>query len=188
MAIEKLYSVEEFEAYVARPENDDKRFELIHGEIIEKMPTLIHAWIVMILGHAIMNFLDKNPIGWALPEARYSMPDDDENDRIPDLSFIATDKGPLINQSPAPFMPDLAVEVQSPKQSQRELREKAAYYLLNGTRLVWIIYTDNPRVDVLKPGQPRHTLGMNDMLDGDDVLPGFELDVKALFVKAAGGN
>lgn len=186
MAIEKLYTVEEFETLIARPENDDKRFELIHGEIVQKMPTLVHSWIVAILLQALMNFLDNNPIGWALPEARYSIPDDDENDRIPDLSFITTHKGPLTNQSPAPFMPDLAIEVQSPGQSQRELREKAAYYLLNGTRLVWLIFTDNPRVDVLKPGQPTHTLGMDDTLEGNDVLPGFQLPVKALFAKTAG--
>ena len=188
MAIAKLYTIEEFKAFLARPENADKLFELIHGEIVQKMPTLIHSWIVGILTHALINFLLNNPIGWALPEARYSIPDDDENDRIPDLSFITTDKGPLTNQSPAPFMPDLAIEVQSPNQFQRLLRDKAAYYLLNGTRLVWLIYTDNPRVDLLKPGQPTRTLGMDDTLEGENVLPGFEIAVKALFVKMAGAN
>jgi Uma2 family endonuclease len=188
VAVEKLYTVEEFEAFIARPENDDRRFELIHGEIVEKPLTTLRGWIVLLAGQAIMNYLDTHPIGWALVSADYTTPNDGKNYRIPDLSFITTDKGPLTNESPTPFMPDLAIEVQSPNQSQRLLRDKAAYYLLNGTHLVWIIYTDNPRVEVLKPGQPTRTLGMDDMLEGEDILPGFEIAVKAPFAKKAGAN
>jgi Uma2 family endonuclease len=188
VAVEKLYTVDEFEVFIARPENNDKRFELIHGELVEKLLTPLRGWILLLAGRAIMDYLDANPIGWALISAGYSPPNDNRNDRIPDLSFITTAKGPLTNESPAPFMPDLAIEVQSPNQSQRLLREKAAYYLLNGTRLVWIIYTDNPRVDVLKPGQPTRTVGTDDILEGADVLPGFEMPVKALFAKKPGAN
>lgn len=185
MAIEKLYTVKEFEAFIARPENRERRFELIHGEIFEKMPTQLHGWIIAILLQALMNYLDNNPIGWVFPEARYGMPDDDSNDRVPDLSFIREELGPLVEKGAAPYMPDLAVEVQSPDDSPKEMQEKAEYYLANGSRMVWLIFTNkhNRRVEVFRPNQSVQTLGMYDTLEGG-VLPDFKLAVKALFARA----
>lgn len=47
MAIqERLYTVEEFEAFIAEAENVDRLFELIDGEIFEKMPTEEHSLII----------------------------------------------------------------------------------------------------------------------------------------------
>ena len=47
MAIqERRYTVEEFEAFIAKAENVDRLFELIDGEIIEKMPTEEHNLII----------------------------------------------------------------------------------------------------------------------------------------------
>ena len=44
MALEqtKTYTIEEFERFLALPENADRLFELIDGEIVEKMPTEEH--------------------------------------------------------------------------------------------------------------------------------------------------
>jgi Uma2 family endonuclease len=40
----RLHTVEEFEQFLAAPENRQRRFELIDGEMIEKaMPTLEHG-------------------------------------------------------------------------------------------------------------------------------------------------
>jgi len=190
VAIEKLYTAEEFEAFLDRPENKDKRFELIHGEIIPKMPTQLHALIVMLLGHALMLYLTEHPLGWVFPEARYGLPDDDSNDRVPDLSFVREELGPVIESGPAPYMPDLAVEVQSPDDNPKDMREKADYYIANGSRMVWLIFTTkrSRRVEVFRPDQPMQTIGIDDMLDGGDVLPGFKVAVTALFVLKAGGK
>ncbi|MEO8393156.1 MAG: Uma2 family endonuclease [Chloroflexota bacterium] len=46
MAIQKqLYTIEDFEQFITQPENRDRRFELINGEIVEKMPTESHGII-----------------------------------------------------------------------------------------------------------------------------------------------
>ncbi len=179
MAIQdRTYTRSEYEAIVEQ--YPDKRIELINGEIFEKMPTQLHAFIVHMLSGFLFVFLQKNPIGYALVEARYGLPDDQENDRIPDLSFINKEKGPLIETGPAPYMPDLAVEVQSPGQSDRFMVDKATYYLAHGSRMVWLVYPDKRLVEILTPDD-RWLLTERDHIEGGDVLPGFSLRVKDLF-------
>lgn len=77
-------------------------------------------------------------------------------------------------------MPDLAVEVQSPSNTLKGMQEKAAYYLLNGTRMVWLVYTEKQLIEVLTP-HDRQLLTINDSLSGGDVLPGFMLPLKTIF-------
>jgi Uma2 family endonuclease len=56
--ISKLYTMDEFEAFIARPENRNRHFELLHGEIIEKaMPTEEHGIIIHTLSGEIYIFL-----------------------------------------------------------------------------------------------------------------------------------
>lgn len=175
---DKLHTINEYEQYLRQ--QPGRRFELINGEIIEKMPTQLHGYIIHVISGLLYIFLKDNPIGYTVVEARYRIPGDDHNDRIPDLSFISKDKGPLVETGPALYMPDLAVEVKSPDQSDRLMSEKATYYLANGTRMVWLIYPDRRIVEVLTPDE-RHLLNENGTIDGGAVLPGFSVAVRDLF-------
>jgi Uma2 family endonuclease len=170
----------QFEAFIAQPENINRSFELILGEIIEKVPTQLHAYIIGMITHFIISFLQANPIGYALPEARYRHPDDAENDLIPDLSFVTKGRGGIMSSGPAPYMPDLAVEAQSEGQSDKFMLDKAQLYLARGTRMVWIIYSTRQIIEVLTPTD-RQLLTVNDRLTGGDVLPGFSVAVRDLF-------
>ncbi|MCI0710608.1 MAG: Uma2 family endonuclease [Chloroflexi bacterium] len=172
------YTVSEYEAIATQ--YPDKRLELIDGEIVEKVPTQLHAAIVSLLNFFIVSFLREKAIGHALIEARYSLPGDDENDRIPDLSFISHEKGPLVKTGAAPYMPDLAIEVQSPGQSDRLMAEKAAYYLAHRSHMVWLVYPDRRLVEILTP-EDRQLLTDNATIDGGDILPGFSVAVKDIF-------
>ena len=42
MAVERKLTVADFDAFIAKPENVDRLFELINGEIVEKVPTQRH--------------------------------------------------------------------------------------------------------------------------------------------------
>lgn len=170
----------EFEAFIAEPENIDRRFELILGEIVEKIPTQLHAYIIQIISGLLFVFLRDNPIGYALIEARYRLPGDDDNDIIPDLSFVSKERGPLVRSGPAPYMPDLAVEAQSEGQSGRFMLDKALLYLANGTRMVWIIYPSTQIIEVLT-ATDRQLLKLEDTLTGGEVLPGFSVAVRDIF-------
>lgn len=170
----------QYQAFLALPENANRRFELVHGEIIEKIPTQLHAYIIQMISGFLFVFLRQHPLGYALIKARYRLPDNDENDLIPDLSFVAHGRGSLVSSGPAPYMPDLAVEAQSEGQSDRFMLDKALLYLENVTRMVWIIYSTRQIVEVLTSTE-RQLLTFDDMLTGGDVLPGFSVAVRDLF-------
>ena len=175
---DRTYTRAEYEAIVMQ--NPDRRFELIEGELIEKMPTELHAVIVGLITYFLVGYLREKPIGHALVEARYIAPNDDANDRIPDISFITKDKGPLRAKGARTYMPDLAIEVQSPGQSDRFMVEKATFYLAHGSRMVWLIYPDRRLVEVLTPDE-RHLLTEDGAILGGAVLPDFSLKVRDIF-------
>jgi Uma2 family endonuclease len=170
----------DYEQFLALPENRQRRFERIAGEIIEKMPTQLHAYIIHLISGFLFVFLRENPIGYALIEARYRLPSDEDNDLIPDLSFVRKERAPLVRSGAAPYMPDLAVEAQSEGQSDRFMLEKAQLYLANGTRMVWLVYSTRNIIEVLTLTD-RQLLTLQDTLTGGDVLPGFRVAVRDLF-------
>ena len=79
--------------------------------------------------------------------------------------------------------PDLAVEVASENQYAPGMgREGTGSTSRFGTRLVWIIWPRYQRVDVWRPGDDAPTpLGLADMLEGEDVIPGFSYSIARLF-------
>jgi len=177
----KLMTVDAFEALIARPENAERRLELIDGEIAEKMPTQKHAATVGIFQGEIYIHLKTYPIGWGMVEARYRMPADDHNARLPDVSFVIGRDRPLTQKGSAPYMPDLAIEVKSPDDSFKAMRRKADYYLANGTRLVWLVHLEKRLVEVYRPDADVEILTEDGILSGEDVLPGFSLPLRTVF-------
>ncbi len=59
--------------------------------------------------------------------------------------------------------------------------EKVNLYLQNGSRLVWIIYPKTKIVTVFHLNNIISLLRENDMLEGEDVLPNFQLTLSKLF-------
>jgi Uma2 family endonuclease len=178
----KPITTDEFEQFLERPENRDRLFELINGEIVEKVLTLLHAFIVVVLAKFFANYLDEHPVGWSFAEARFRIPNDPKNAYVIDFSSVLLKEGrSLTGENPAPYMPELAVEVQSPGQSQTLMESKAQYYLANGTQIVWLIYPSEQRVDVLRNGEDTRQLYRGDILTGEDLLPGLQIEVDQFF-------
>ncbi len=177
---DRLYSVEEFEEIIARPENRDRLFELVNGEIVEKVPTQQHGMITLKTGSRILTWIELGHPGRVAVEVRHQLPGDKHNSRLPDISYYADTTTPVVERGAMLRMPDLAVEVKSPDDSLKEMTEKAAYYLANSVRMVWLIYPEMKLVEVLTPDN-RQLLNENDTLDGGSVLPGFTMAVRDIF-------
>jgi len=179
---ERLYTVQEFEAFIAQPENSDRLFELIDGEIVEKMPTEEHSLIIGNIYMPLRMFADPRDLGRAAFEVRRKMSDDNHNARLPDVEFTVKARLlPVVKKGAVPQMPDLAVEVKSPDDSFVKMREKANYYLNNGAKIVWLVFPDRQQIEVHTDYAAVRTLGINDELDGGDVLPGFKLALREIF-------
>lgn len=183
MAIErKLYTVEEFEEFITLPENDERLLELIDGEIVEKAFAERQSVIAGNFYSALWNFAEPRKLGRVVFEVRYRVPDDQHNSRIPDVSFTSAARLlPIVEEGAVPLIPDLCIEVQSPGDTPKQMRDKAAYYLANGARLVWLAYSKKRMVEALYPNGEFDIFHEGETLTGGDVLPGFSLAVSDLF-------
>lgn len=186
---EQVQTVAEVWDWAHRPENADKRFELIEGELFEMSPPGgIHGRIASKLSFFIELYLQSHPevSGIVTVETGFYPPDAPGILLSPDVAFISHARAP----QPFPdgyvsVLPDLVIEVVSPNDSLSQTRRKAAIYLQNGTRLVWIVQPKEGGVDVCRSAQGR-TLNMEfvdreGVLSGEQVLPGFALKVADIF-------
>jgi len=178
----KHFTVEDFDQFVDLPENVDKLFEYIGGEIVEVPSNAFASEISSDVSFFIKLFVRQNKIaghvtgeagGYMVSGERYA----------PDVAFISAIKQPQLAKhgyNPAP--PDLAVEVDFPSSdaSRDKLRVKIVNYLAAGT-MVWVVNVEAKAVEVYILGQPVKIVGIDGTLDGGDVLPGFTLAVKDIF-------
>lgn len=172
-------SAEEFERFAALPENAERLFELVGGEIVEVVSNSESSELGALMIFFVSSFVRPRGLGrvtgadggYVISGERY----------MPDCAFVSKQKQP--NRSRVaynPIPPDLAVEVLSPSNTPAEMRIKIVNYLHAGV-LVWVVDPDLQRVEVYAPDQPPRILGLSDTLDGGAVLPGFTLAVKELF-------
>ena len=101
----------------------------------------------------------------------------------PDAAVVRADRLPPRSERTGylDLVPDLVVEVVSPSDSQPEIDAKVGLYLAAGARLVWVAYPRPRSVRVHRPGREPVELSEGDVLDGEDVLPGFRLPVADAF-------
>ena len=179
MAVQTNVSVEEFERIAALPENAQKRLEYIGGEIVEVVSNSDASEIAIRIAMKIGIYVEAHDLGRVTgADGGYKVSGEDY---IPDVGFISKarqPKRPHIAWNP--LAPDLAVEVVSPTDRANEIADKVANYLSAGT-LLWYAYPSRQQIKVYEPGQPVKTLGIDDVLDGSKVLPGFKVALKDIF-------
>lgn len=113
------------------------------------------------------------------PSAGFKLPNGAE--RSPDASWIKRERWDALTEKEqaafAPICPDFVVELRSPSDSLKELQKKMEEYIQNGVRLGWLIDRKNKRVEIYRPNQDVEILQNPATLSGEDVLPGFILDM-----------
>ncbi len=138
----------------------------------------------MILGAAILGVVRPNGLGRVAGTDSGVLLDPVNNVvREPDLAFFSTEKLPL-GQVVAGYyevIPDLAVEIASPGDSNAEVNDKCRMWLSYGVPVVWELHPQWRSVSIHRPGRAIVILGEGDTLDGGDVLPGFSIPVQDIF-------
>lgn len=102
-------------------------------------------------------------------------------DRSPDASWVKLERWqtltPKEREGFAPLCPDFVVELRSKSDNMEPLREKMREYMANGSRLGWLIDRKNQKVEIYRQNQDVEILNNPRTLSGEDVLPGFILDL-----------
>ncbi len=161
------------------------RGELIRGELHETMSTGInHGRTVIKASVQLGNFIMPRQLGTLVgSDTGIWLERDPDTVREPDIAYISAEKMPLDADIPgySEVVPDLVVEVRSPNNSLREIREKALMWLDFGVHLLWVAHPETRTVDVYGIGSSVLTLAEDDTLDGGEVLPGFSCPVRDIF-------
>src|SRR5580704_11743079 len=104
--------------------------------------------------------------------------------RSPDSSWITRVRWRALPREQreqfAPLCPDFVVELRSDADRKAKLRKKMREYITQGARLGWLIDLVDGKVEIYRPGQPVEVLEQPTTLSGEDVLPGFVLDMKGI--------
>ncbi len=137
----------------SQSETDDKRCELLNGNIVREPPA---SWLHGVVGARLISLLDQHVrerhLGIVVDSsAGYELPTGDTVE--PDISFIVTGRwkaGP----TPRPneffrIVPTLVVEVQSPRTARRDRIAKRGIYEASGVDEYWIVDPESRCVDVL---------------------------------------
>ena len=184
---QRLYDIDYLWDLYCQAGNDHKRFELIDGALIEMSPPGgRHGQLAVRLSSHLHIFVEAHNMGIVTVETGYHPHDNRYTLLLPDVAFVSYDNAPdPFPEKFVPVMPDLAVEIHSPGNTYKELREKAQIYLRLGSKLVWIVMPGKNSVEVCRmkdgAGMSREIVESTGTLSGEQVLPGFALDIKLLF-------
>ncbi|WP_019501018.1 Uma2 family endonuclease [Pseudanabaena sp. PCC 6802] len=101
-------------------------------------------------------------------------------DRSPDASWVRRERLLALQCDPAKFLPmapDFVAELRSETDNLEKLQRKMQEYIKNGVRLGWLLDPKNQRAEIYRPGKDVEVLFAPTSLSGEDVLPGFVLDL-----------
>ena len=102
-------------------------------------------------------------------------PEEPRHSRRPDVTVIRLDRLAGLPDNPGEMhlVPDLAIEIISPRDTARELTHKVQDYRRAGFPLLWVVEPDSRVCDVYDGGGVRR-LGEDDPLTLPDLLPAFK--------------
>jgi Uma2 family endonuclease len=178
-------TAEEFYDWVHQPENANKWFELVRGEVIELPPPMKRHGIVVINGGRLLsNFTFQRNKGYVTGnDAGVILERDPDTVRGPDVAVYEDAESfeethPKYGEVP----PRLAVEVLSPNDRADRIQRKITDYLRNGVELIWVVDPEDRTVTVYRPDNGPRVLQEQDEVTGEDVLPGFRCAVADFFL------
>ena len=102
-------------------------------------------------------------------------------DRSPDAAWVSLERWSALTAEQQekfpPICPDFVIELRSRTDPLRPLREKMQEYLNSGLRLGWLINPQDQQVEIYRPNREVEILQFPVSLSGEDVLPGFVLNL-----------
>lgn len=105
--------------------------------------------------------------------------------RSPDASWVRMERWDALTEEQRkkflPLCPDFAVELISEIDDLQDARDKMQEYLDNGLRLGWLINPKTRQIEIYRPNREVEFFQSPASLSGEDVLPGFVLDLQAIF-------
>jgi Uma2 family endonuclease len=146
----------------------------IHGRLIVKVACLLENHVVR---HGLTGTVYSDS-GFVL-----SLPWDRERMRGPDVSYVTREK---VDAHPDPerlfrCVPDLAIEIDLTSGKKPGGHQRIVDFIDAGVQLVWAIDPHSQSAMVYHADGSARLVRTDDVLDGEDILPGFILPLSELF-------
>ncbi|NER98005.1 MAG: Uma2 family endonuclease [Symploca sp. SIO1B1] len=107
-------------------------------------------------------------------------------DRSPDAAWVIRERWesltPQQRKGFVPLCPDFVIELRSESDSLPKLQAKMREYIDNGAKLGWLIDPQNQRVEIYRAGREVEVLEHPSSLSGEDILPGFVLKLRRVWI------
>jgi Uma2 family endonuclease len=159
--------------------------ELVDGQLLEREVGQKSDAIAATFLYFVLHYVREHGLGLVngAQGSYQAFPDDPAKVRIPDVSFTRKERVPKSGpaEGHARVAPDLVVEVTSPNDTVDQLESKVNDFLAAGVALIWVAYPESRTVQVHRRDGTGKRLQVGDVLEGEDVLPGFRCEVAALF-------
>ena len=158
--------------------------ELVDGVLVEKVMGFDESRLALEIGTILVEFLRRHDLGVAagadgMMRLRKGLV------RIPDVSFVRWEHLPEAYGPIPPIAPDLAIEVLSPSNTEKEMERKLREYFAAGTSLVWTFDLKSQTVTVYDNDGKSFVLDTSGSLDGGDLLPGLVIPLGDLFQRVS---
>jgi Uma2 family endonuclease len=178
----KIWTDEEF---MALPD-DGNRYEVVNGELVAVGSAgAKHGYYVSLIHILLGAYVRSQKLGFTF-DSDTSFKMKSGNRRSPDCSFFSKERLRSLGGIPKGYIegaPDLAIEVLSEANTVGEIHDKIVEYFENGSRLVWVIHPEEKYVLVYRQPEPAALKRPGDILEGEEVIPGFALDLSEFFAE-----
>jgi Uma2 family endonuclease len=178
---QKLLSAKEF-ARLPDPA-DGSQQELVKGVVVTlPVPKTRHGLCCSKTDRRLAWFIEQNDLGTlTCNDAGFVVERDPDTVFGPDLAFWTKDRLPVLPEDDyTDIPPDLAVEVVSPSDTHSRLLSKVIQYLKCGVKLIWLIDPELRIATTYRALDQSRVLEENEVLTGEDILPGFQCKVADL--------
>jgi Uma2 family endonuclease len=178
----KLMTADEFWEFVHRPENLDRDFDLIRGEVVEvSRPRTPHGIICSRLVFRLQEYAERRGQGYVTcGDTGVVLAEDSVVG--PDVAYF-TDANKFEDVHPkwGDVAPVVAVEVSSPNDRPGRVNAKIREYLAHGVKIVWQVDFEERNVTIHRPNALMEIVREGGELTGGDDLPGLTIKVADLF-------
>jgi Uma2 family endonuclease len=170
---------------IAAERGSNRLFELVDGVLVEKTMGFRESIVALALAGLLRQFVLSHNLGVVSgPDGMIRL--GSSLVRIPDVAFVSWQRMPggrIPNESIAPVIPDLVIEIVSRSNTAGELDRKRREYLAAGVQEIWEIDIDARQALVHAPASATKTISGNDLLEGSGLLIGFSVSLPQLLLE-----
>lgn len=171
---------------------DDDPVELVRGRIVHLWgedgmvrPGPRHGVVCVNIAAIIRDWARSTAAGRVVSNDSWAQTEfDPDTVRGPDVAFYRMEnlpEGKVPNDDQkSDYFPDLCIEVLSPSNTKKVIREKRDEYLAAGAEEMWVVDPDKRNVEILREGCPMRLFSESEQITSD-MLPGFSAAVADFF-------